>query len=65
MDPVSLNNSVIKAIKEVLPEEANLFLFLSDVLPLNKEAVYRRLRGEVAFSFLNSLVETMYFSTRL
>lgn len=51
MNPVILNVNVINAIKEKLPEEISLIHFLSDILPLNKEAIYRRLRGEVVFSF--------------
>jgi len=51
MNPVILNVNIIGAIKEKLPEEVSLIHFLSDLLPLNKEAIYRRLRGEVVFSF--------------
>ena len=49
--PLSLNDNVIKVIKEMLPEDNSLFHFLSGILPLNKEAIYRRLRREVTFSF--------------
>lgn len=35
----------------MLPEEVKLHHFLSETLPINKEAIYRRLRGEVVFSF--------------
>lgn len=51
MDPIILNTNVIKGIKEILPENINISGFLSDLLSLNQSAVYRRLRGEIAFSF--------------
>jgi len=51
MDPVFLNAKVIRAIKDILPAEVSLSATLMDVLPINKESVYRRLRGEVVFSF--------------
>lgn len=51
MDPASLNANVINAIRGVLPENINISQFLSDILPLNKEAIYRRLQGKVPFTF--------------
>lgn len=51
MNAVVLNDNVIKIIKESLPKETNITNFLSGFLPLGREAVYRRLRGEVCFSF--------------
>ena len=51
MNSVNLNTVVINSIKELLPPGTNLFNFLSDILPINKEAIYRRIRGEVVFTF--------------
>lgn len=51
MNTIALNENVIKTIKELLPKNTNLMNFLSEFLPLSKEAIYRRLRGEVFFSF--------------
>lgn len=51
MDFNSLNDNVIKAVKDKLPDGSNLFSFFSDLLPLNKEAIYRRMRGDVPFTF--------------
>ena len=51
MDPVVLNINVITTIKEITPENTNISRFLSDILPITKEAIYRRLRGEVSFTF--------------
>jgi len=50
MDHESLNANVINAIRGILPEETHLFQFLSNILPLHKEALYRRLRGDVVFT---------------
>lgn len=37
--------------KEKIPEGSNLANYLVDILCMGKEAIYRRLRGEVAFTF--------------
>lgn len=42
---------LLSAIKEKLPPGKNMATALADILCIGKEAVYRRLRGEVAFSF--------------
>jgi len=51
MNPTTLNESVIQVIKEIIPQNISVFHFLSDTLFLHKSAVYRRLRGEIPFSF--------------
>ncbi|MDL2304553.1 hypothetical protein LJC72_04345 [Bacteroides sp. OttesenSCG-928-D19] len=51
MDSTNLNTNVIQAIKDRLPEKVAVVQFLSDILFLNKGAIYRRLRGEIPFSF--------------
>lgn len=45
------NESIIALLKEKIPNHAKLTNFLTDLLILEKEAVYRRLRGEVPFPF--------------
>jgi hypothetical protein len=44
-----LQEKFILLLKEKIPQ--NLLKTLMDLLPLEKEAIYRRLRGDVAFSF--------------
>lgn len=45
-----LNTGLISAMKEKLPQGTNLANLLMDILYIGKEAVYRRLRGEVPFT---------------
>lgn len=56
MNPITLNTNVIKVIREKLPENTDIVHFLIDILPLGKEAVYRRIRGNVAFSFSEACI---------
>ena len=42
---------LINEMKERIPPGQNLANYLTDTLYMGKEAVYRRLRGEVAFTF--------------
>lgn len=51
-----LRENLIKAMSEQLPPSTNLAKFLSSLLYMGKEAVYRRLRGDVAFSFEEAAV---------
>jgi len=46
-----LHTNVINAIKEKIPQDANIANVLMDILYIGKEAIYRRLRGEVPFTF--------------
>lgn len=46
-----LNERFIEIIKERLPERGQLTKVLTESLDIEKEAVYRRLRGEVPFTF--------------
>ncbi|MCC8062381.1 MAG: hypothetical protein LIO68_03955 [Rikenellaceae bacterium] len=46
----TINNELIEAMREKLPEGVNLAGLLMDTLYIGKEAVYRRLRGEVPFT---------------
>ena len=42
-------NELISTMREVTPKEGNLANVLMDILCMSKEAIYRRLRGEVAY----------------
>lgn len=44
-------DNLLNTIKEEFPQKTNLVSALVDLLCIEKEAVYRRLRGEVAFTF--------------
>ncbi|WP_080903962.1 hypothetical protein [Parabacteroides sp. Marseille-P3160] len=46
-----LNEKLIASIRESLPEGENLAQNLMDVLCIGKEAIYRRIRGDVPFTF--------------
>ena len=46
-----LYDNILDAIRGKIPNRGMLTNTLADLLNLEKEAVYRRLRGEVAFSF--------------
>ncbi|WP_036930536.1 helix-turn-helix domain-containing protein [Prevotella sp. 10(H)] len=46
----SINEELIKILKEKTPEKETTASFLMNLLPLGKEAVYRRLRGEIPFT---------------
>lgn len=50
MITTNLNKNLIEAIKEKLPIKENLANTLMDILFIGKEAIYRRLRGEVPFT---------------
>lgn len=50
MDNDSLNKNLIENIKGKLPNGINIANMLMDTLYIGKEAVYRRLRGEVPFT---------------
>ena len=45
-----LNTNLIEAAKEKFPAKGQLANILMDTLYMGKEAIYRRLRGEVPFS---------------
>lgn len=51
-----LNTALIEAMKEKIPDGINLANTLMDILFLGKEAVYRRLRGEVPFTLGESVI---------
>lgn len=51
-----LNDALIKAVKERLLEDRNLATVLMETLSIGKEAVYRRMRKEVPFSFYEAVL---------
>ncbi|MDR1919964.1 MAG: hypothetical protein LBQ65_10015 [Tannerellaceae bacterium] len=54
MTTKSLNSDLIEAMRECLPAKTNLTNVLMDILNIGKEAVYRRLRCEVPFTFVEA-----------
>ena len=46
-----LQKTLVAAIRERFPQEKNLASYLADKLKLGRESVYRRLRGEIYFTF--------------
>ncbi len=56
MKTETLNNSLIEAMKEKVPKGVNLANVLMDTLYIGKEAAYRRLRGEVPFTFTEASI---------
>lgn len=46
-----MSEELIKVIKASLPSETNIVNLLADILFLGKDSIYRRLRGEVPFTF--------------
>lgn len=51
-----MGEELIYAMKERIPKGSILVGFLMDILSMGKEAVYRRLRGEVSFTFDEAVV---------
>lgn len=51
-----LNTNLIEAAKEKFPAKGQLANILMDTLYMGKEAIYRRLRGEVPFTFKEAAI---------
>ena len=49
-----LHDNLLKAIREKIPQEENLASVLGNMLCIGKEAIYRRLRGDVPFTLLET-----------
>ena len=49
-----LHDNLLKAIREKIPHEENLANVLGNLLCIGKEAIYRRLRGDVPFTLLET-----------
>lgn len=60
-----LNNNLQGAIRNKLPKGTNIANALADILFIGKEAVYRRLRGEVPFSLYESALIVKHFGISL
>ncbi len=50
------NTNLIEAAKEKFPPKGQLADMLMDTLYIGKEAIYRRLRGEVPFTFQEAAI---------
>ena len=46
-----IQKNLIETIRRKVPQEQNLATYLADKLALGRESVYRRLRGEICFTF--------------
>ena len=51
-----LNTGLVNAVREKLPSKDNLANALMDILYIGKEAIYRRLRGEVPFTLTEAAI---------
>ncbi|MDH6342660.1 hypothetical protein M2480_000688 [Parabacteroides sp. PFB2-12] len=51
MNKLLIQENILQVIKEKVPNKTILVNILVELLNIEKEAVYRRIRGEVAFSF--------------
>ena len=51
MKQEKLYNSFLEAISQKIPQKGDVVNVLANILCIGKEAVYRRLRGEVSFTF--------------
>ena len=61
-------NELISTMRERIPQDMNLANTLADILCMGKEAVYRRLRGEVSFTIDEVALlskNSVFLSTRL
>ena len=65
METFRLNTMLIKAVKKQVPVDTNLAIMLMDFLCLGKEATYRRLRGEVPFTFAEAATISQKFGISL
>ena len=61
----NFNAALIRAIRETAPSGENLANALMDILCIGKEAVYRRLRGEVTFTFEEAGIIAHHYSLSL
>lgn len=53
---LGFNDKLIKAIEELIPRKKDQQAFLQNILPLGKETIYRRLRGEIFFTFSEACI---------
>lgn len=64
MDNHTLYQNLMEAISQKIPRNKNLVNVLTEILQIEKEAVYRRVNGKVPFSFLEivTISEKLDFS---
>ena len=65
METSKLNALLVNAIKKQIPKDDNLAKILMDYLCIGKEATYRRLRGEVPFTFAEAVIISRRFRISL
>jgi len=56
MDNTSIQSLLLQAVENKLPRKQNLANFLTEVLDIEKEAAYRRIRGSVPFSLKEAAI---------
>lgn len=52
----ALNQNLLKAIRQNLPKDTSIVTELSDTLSISREAVYRRLRGDMSFTLYEAVL---------
>lgn len=65
MTPKELNSLLLTAVREKVPKETNVVNVLMDILSIGKEAIYRRFRGEVPFTFSEVFIISKKFDISL
>lgn len=65
MKNLSLNEIFIEAVKQKLPNQQKIANVLMDLLNIEREAVYRRLRNDVAFTFVEIVTVSRALSISL
>lgn len=65
MNSQTLHKQILDVIKEKLPEDRKLIDFIMDTIHLGKDASYRRLRGEVPFTFEEIIIITQKLNISL
>ncbi|MDR0766366.1 MAG: hypothetical protein LBF09_05465 [Odoribacteraceae bacterium] len=64
-DAKQLNQDLLTAIKQAIPADTNLVKVIEAALGIGKEAVYRRIRGDVPFTFDEVVALTLKFGMSL
>ncbi|MBK5722249.1 hypothetical protein JGH11_15340 [Dysgonomonas sp. Marseille-P4677] len=65
MKQYTMHEALLRAIKEKIPQGTNVANILMDILFIGKEAVYRRLRSEVAFTMEEAASISRHFGISL
>ncbi|MDR1274630.1 MAG: hypothetical protein LBK12_08770 [Odoribacteraceae bacterium] len=61
----TLNQELLEAIRQFIPADTNLVKVIEAALNIGKEAVYRRIRGDVPFTFDEVVALTLKFGMSL